>query len=107
MRSNACRSYGIAVYDSVSVPIEFEWDDAKAESNRAKHRINFAVAATVFLDRDHVVVDTARAEDGEPRQKVIGAIDGRLFTVVFVMREDVCRIISARRANAKEEAIYG
>lgn len=41
------------------------------------------------------------------RREAIGTIDGRLFTVVFIMREDVCRIISARRANAKEEAIYG
>jgi uncharacterized DUF497 family protein len=39
------------------------------------------------------------------RRKAIGMIDGRLFTV-YVMRGEVCRIISARRANGREERIY-
>ena len=86
---------------------EFEWDDAKAESNLAKHQVRFTVATTVFLDPRHVVVGTARTEDGESRQKVTGVIGGLLFTVVFVMRGNVCRIISARRANVKEERAYG
>jgi uncharacterized DUF497 family protein len=51
------------------------------------------------------VIDTARPEDGEARQKIVATIDDRVFTVVFVMRDDACRIISARRA--KEERAYG
>jgi uncharacterized DUF497 family protein len=34
-------------------------------------------------------------------------IEGRLYCVVYTMRDSVCRIISARRANAKETKAYG
>ena len=30
--------------------ISFEWDDKKAESNFAKHKISFEEAQTVFFD---------------------------------------------------------
>ena len=41
------------------------------------------------------------------RRKVVGMIEGRLFTVVYTVRDDVTRIISARRCNAKEGRLYG
>ncbi|UDL96013.1 BrnT family toxin [Lichenihabitans sp. PAMC28606] len=86
---------------------EFGWDDIKAEGNLTKHGIPFNVAIGVFADPDHVVVTTVRVQDGESREKAIGTIAGRLVTVVFVMRSDVCRLISARRANAGEERSFG
>ena len=91
----------------MEIPTIFEWDAAKAEANLAKHRVRFNVAIAVFSDPHHMVVETARPSDGESRQKVTGRIEGRLFTVVFVMRDDVCRLISARRSNATEERAYG
>lgn len=87
--------------------MDFEWDDAKAESNLAKHGIPFVEAIGVFADARIILVETARVEDGEQRQKAIGQIVGRLFTVVFTMRGGTCRIISARQANVSEERVYG
>lgn len=87
--------------------ITFEWDGDKAAANEAKHKLTFEIAAEVFYDPGFVVVSTARAQDGEDREKATGLIDGRLFTVVFHRRGSVIRIISARRANAKEERTYG
>jgi hypothetical protein len=52
-------------------------------------------------------IDTTRATDDETREKIIGHIDGRLFTIVFTMRDTVVRIISARRSNASERKRYG
>lgn len=89
----------------MSIPTAFEWNDAKAKSNLAKYRISFAVAATVLLDPHHVGEGATRTEDGKSRQKVVGAIEERLFTVVFVRRGEVCRMISARRANAREDEV--
>lgn len=54
-----------------------------------------------------VVIDTIRPADGECRYKAVGQINGKLYVVVFVMRDEVCRLISARRTNAKEDRIYG
>ncbi len=91
----------------MKIPIKFEWNDAKAASNHAKHHLAFDDAIAIFADPDHVVIDTLRMQDGETRQKVIGMIQSRLFTVVFVMRGQACRLISARRSNGQEERAYG
>jgi len=44
---------------------------------------------------------------GEPRYRVLGQIEERLFLVVYTPRGDAFRMISARKANAKEVARYG
>lgn len=87
--------------------MEFEWDDAKARANLVKHGVPFDYAVRVFDDPDCLDIDTIRPVDGESRRKIIGLIEGRLFAVVYVMREDVCRIISARRTNKTEDRSYG
>ena len=86
---------------------EFEWDDAKASSNLAKHGVPFSYAARVFLDDRSVDFDVSRTADGETRRKVVGAIEERLFSVVYVRRVGRIRLISARRCNAKEAQRYG
>jgi uncharacterized DUF497 family protein len=87
--------------------MEFDWDDAKAESNLAKHRVSFDYAVAVFLDPMLVDFDATRQEDGETRRKVVGIIEGRLYSVVYTPRGVVFRLISARRSSAKEEKYYG
>jgi uncharacterized DUF497 family protein len=87
--------------------VDFEWDDAKDRSNRAKHAISFDEAIAVFADPDVVVLDVSRSQDGETRLKAIGLIEGELLVVVFSERGRVTRIISARRANRNEERSYG
>ncbi len=88
-------------------PDAFEWDDAKAEGNRVKHGIPFDFGARVFFDPHRIEFEVSRATDGEERFKAVGLIDGRLFTVVFTWRGAACRIVSARRSNAKEGRTYG
>lgn len=85
----------------------FEWDDAKAASNLAKHRVSFTFATRVFLDASLMDLDAFQPGDREVRRKAIGTIDGRIFTVVYTMRGDVIRIISARPCNTKEGKSYG
>ena len=65
---------------------EFEWDDAKASINLAKHGVPFSYAGRVLLDDRSVDFDVSRTADGEIRRKVVGAIEGRLFSVVYVRR---------------------
>ncbi len=89
------------------IPRAFEWDDAKAASNLAKHGVPFDYAAQVFLDEAVIDFDASREADGEARRKAVGQIGGRVFTVVYARRGDAIRIISARRANAMERKAYG
>jgi hypothetical protein len=92
--------------------IRFEWDDAKAKSNRRKHSISFDIACRVF-DDPHALVDQDRIEDGELRWQTIGLVDGLVLllvahTVEFEDDEqhETIRIISARRANRNERSRY-
>lgn len=84
----------------------FVWDAAKARTNLRKHGVRFEEAATVFHDPLFVLVDASRND--EARDAVIGFdIAGRLLFVVHVEIEETCiRIISARRAEPKEEEKY-
>ena len=84
----------------------FEWDDAKAANNFAKHGVEFEFAVRVFLDEARADFDASRVADGEVRRKVLGMIDGELFTVVYTQRQRVVRDISARRSNVKESRVH-
>lgn len=90
----------------MTAPADFEWDDAKAESNLAKHGISFDEAVAAFFDPRLLSLDASRPTDGEERIRALGMIEGRLFSVVCTLRGDILRLISARRANAVETRAY-
>ena len=85
----------------------FEWDEAKARGNLAKHNISFDDAIAVFNDPDLAIIPTIRDEDREARLKAVRHIGARLFTDIYTGRNGVRGIISARRANSAEEKDYG
>ncbi len=83
---------------------DFEWNGAKAQANVHNHGVSFEEAATVFADPLAVFLDDGSDED---RVAVVGlSADGRALWVVHVERGQRDRIISARRANATERALY-
>jgi uncharacterized DUF497 family protein len=87
-------------------PSLFEWDEAKARLNERKHRLAFEFALRVFRDSQRYEYNVSRPSDGELRLKVLGRVYDRLFSVVFTIRDDACRVISVRPANSKEERIH-
>lgn len=87
--------------------MEFEWDDAKSDACFAERGFDFAYAMRVFLDPDRLVEADHRFDYGEPRHRVLGQIEGQVFLVVCTPRGEAFRLISARKANAKEVARYG
>lgn len=86
--------------------MEFEWDEAKEKGNRAKHDIPFAYATRVFLDKRLCVMEDKRKNYGEARFNALGSIERRLYVVAFTMRRGKHRIISARKANSREQRTY-
>ena len=86
--------------------MQFEWDEAKAARNLARHGIDFDEASEVFFDPLHIEIEDVRFEYGERRMKAIGEFRGRLFVVVFTQRQDAVRIISARKAEPYERREY-
>ncbi len=86
--------------------IHFEWDAPKAAANRRKHGVEFETACEAFFD-PYLRTFDAGAEGGEAREGILGfTAQGLLLYVVFVEREDVFRIISARRATRMERTTY-
>ena len=86
--------------------MEFEWDDAKSEDCFVRRGFDFAYALRVFFDPRRIVVEDRRWDYGEDRYKVLGMIEGRVYVVIYTVRGSALRIISARKANAKEYRNY-
>jgi len=86
--------------------MEFEWDDAKRQSNLAKHGLDFVDVERLdwrvaYIGRD------ARFDYGEDRFTAYGLLDDVLMVVIFTWRGEAMRIVSYRRANRMERKRYG
>jgi uncharacterized protein len=85
--------------------MDFEWDDNKQRVNIARHGIDFQDAKAVLEDAP-VMLSDDRYDYGEHRCIAAGEVKGQLLIVVFTIRNGVFRIISARKANARERRKY-
>jgi hypothetical protein len=92
--------------------MEFEWDEAKERTNRAKHGISFDTAIRVFNDPNQLLQeDRIDDETGETRWHAFGIAGHSILLVVHVYRskingKEIIRILSARKANKSEIRRY-
>jgi uncharacterized DUF497 family protein len=86
--------------------MEISFDAAKDVANRAKHGVSLALAAELEWDWLLAVPDI-RQDYGEERWVGFVPIGQRVFCVVFTDRGEDRRIISLRKANAREVRRYG
>ena len=86
----------------------FDWDDNKAESNKKKHGVSFAEAATAFSDPNAIEFLDEKNSDKEDRWILVGlSARNHVLLVVFVERvEKLIRIVSARKAVKEEMNQY-
>jgi len=83
----------------------FEWDTTKATSNFQKHGIRFSDAVMIFEDERAMTIEDDYSV--EERYITIGTdVLGRVLAVVYLWRGDDIRIISARKATARETRAY-
>ncbi|XZN92642.1 MAG: BrnT family toxin [Microcoleus sp.] len=85
--------------------MEFEWDETKRLTNLSKHGIDLIDVPLVF-DGEILTVEDERFSYGEQRFVTFGLLQGRVVAIVHTEREDITRIISARKANKYEQRIY-
>jgi uncharacterized protein len=85
----------------------FEWDEQKRRHNLVEHRVDFLDVLAVFEDPDRIEFEDVRKDYGERRMVILCTLEGRLFHVTYTMRGANRRIISARKANKREQRIYG
>jgi hypothetical protein len=88
--------------------IEFEWDPAKAASNKKKHGVSFEEAQSVFYDEFAVQFFDGEGSESEDRFLMLGLSgEAQLLMVCHCERhENIIRIISARKATKTEGKFY-
>ena len=84
---------------------KLEWDEAKNERNIRERGIPFEFAAE-FDFKTALFVTEPREKYGESRIRALGFLGERLHVLVFTMRGESLRVISLRKANAREVRKY-
>ena len=81
----------------------FEWDEVKRRATIEKHGLDFCDMIEV-LANPHLVIPAQT--QGEERFLAIGSFDGLTVVIVYTLRGDAIRLITARRARQNEKNHY-
>lgn len=87
----------------------FQWDEKKNKLNQKKHGVSFEEAESVFFDEHARLISDPDNSDEEDRFILLGLAESlKMLIVVHIYREndEVVRIISARKAQKKEQKFY-
>jgi len=85
----------------------FNWDDGNSEKNWILHRVSRSESEQVFFNEPFFVMDDTKHSQIEKRWFLLGQSDfRRLLFIVFTIRGDLIRVISARDMHKKEREIY-
>ena len=85
--------------------MQYEWDEAKRQSNIQKHGIDFLGIERVFAGQTITILDD-RIDYGEPRFVTVGLLQGHVVVIAHTETDEVIRIISVRKATKHEEISY-
>ena len=89
-------------------PIAFMWDKGNIEKNFKSHKVSNKEAEEVFENSPHFLLDDKKhSTETEKRYMLWGETDyNRKLTVIFTIRENKVRVISARDMHTKERRRY-
>ena len=86
--------------------MQIEYDEAKRQANLTKHGVDFLLVVQVLLDPERLDWIDERNDYREERRVCVGDVQGRVYVLVYTRRHDVVRVISARKANEREQTKY-
>jgi uncharacterized DUF497 family protein len=85
----------------------FDWDTGNIDKNWRKHRVHTLECEEVFFNEPFCVTEDAGHSGTERRFYLLGATNaGRRLLVVFIIRNNRLRVISARDMSHKERKVY-
>lgn len=85
--------------------MDLEWDEEKRQRNLRERGLDFADVARFEPESVRTSPD-ARRDYGELRFNSIGYLDDRLHSFCWTPRNGKVRVISLRKANAREREDY-
>ncbi|MHB9112151.1 MAG: BrnT family toxin [Thermoleophilia bacterium] len=85
----------------------FLWDEGNLLKNWEKHKVTPAECEQLFFNQPFITAEDEKHSSKEIRFYTLGQTDARrrLF-IVFTIRNDLIRVISARDMNRKERKVY-
>jgi uncharacterized protein len=86
--------------------VKIEFDPIKRQATVVNRGLDMARADEIFAGATLTIADD-REDYGEPRFITVGRLDGRMVVTVWTPRGAARRIISLRKANDREQALYG
>lgn len=85
----------------------FEWDEANIQKNWERHKVSFIESEEIFFNEPLLVELDHDHSKTENRYFALGKTDlERLLLIVFTLRGDKIRVISARDMSKKERRYY-
>lgn len=85
----------------------FDWDEANKLKNWIKHKVSIKECEEVLFNRPTVEYKDIKHSFKEDRFGILGKTDsGRRLHVIFTVRENKIRVISARDQNKEERKYY-
>lgn len=87
--------------------VGFEWDKGNLYKNHEKHSISNSECEEVFFNVPLLVYEDEKHSSIEKRRFLLGKTDiDKHLLIVFTIRNNLVRVISARKMNKKERKIY-
>ena len=95
-----------AVLDFDSL-VGFDWDEGNKQKNCERHGVDYTECEEVFFNKPLLISEDTKHSFQEKRYYVLGRSDrGRALFLVFTIRNNKIRVISARDQSKKERQIY-
>jgi len=85
----------------------FEWNEGNIKKNWEKHRVSYIECEEAFFNEPLIVRENEAHSKEERRDYLLGKTnDGRYLFVVFTIRRNKIRVITARDMSKKERRMY-
>lgn len=86
---------------------EFDWDLWNIVKNVDKHQVENKECEDVFFNQPQLIEFDEKHSQTEVRYKILGVTDrNRKLIVIFTIRNNKIRIISARDQSKKEKLLF-
>lgn len=87
--------------------VGFDWDDGNVYKNEEKHGVNFKRIEEIFFNEPLIIVEDFSHSENECRCIAFGIDNANeKIMVVFTVRNNLIRVISARKMTRKEKKFY-
>lgn len=88
-------------------PATFEWDAGNIDKNFIRHKVSSREAEEIFENVPRFIFKDESHSQNEERYGIFGKTnEGRMLSIVFTLRNNNIRIITARDMSKKERSVY-